>query len=150
MALQDAECQPARDKQVDLPLVEQAWSLVKVVYRQLRLFQVDDLDLLCIMVDAQQYVRVRFTSPVMLKIVGQVHDAGVTGMFHHLEKQVGMPVASGAAKLGIPIPNSTSLIGVKWYTQAYQATRSCDAVAARRSSWIQSTDETWNPGISSE
>ena len=71
------------------------------------------------------------TNPVTL-IIGLANPnidlsaLGWTGCFQHarLDLQVGMPVNSGMAKLGIPIPQSTSLIGVKWWTQAYQATAS--------------------------
>ena len=49
---------------------------------------------------------------------------GWSGCFQHarLDLQVGMAVKSGVAGLSIPMPSSTTLIGVKWFTQAYQAT----------------------------
>ena len=122
--LADTEHQPTRNEQVQPPLVQQSGRLKQAMGRQDLLAQVFHFDLLRIMVDAQQRIRLRAAAVVECEVIGEPDQRRIARLLDHGEMQVlvGLACRTMLTLQTTQLRRETQQIAIVVLTQHHQVT----------------------------
>ncbi len=93
-----AERQPFGQEHIDFPFVVQAGMVVIGLDGQYMLPETDDFDLMRIVIDTQQRIRIGKLPFFVGEVIGQMNNTGVGRLFQYLEIEIHVPRTAGSVQ----------------------------------------------------